>query len=142
MNRIPRNADHIENTTPWSHTKPTLFNPKRCDQSRHFLRLSRTSSCISSATLTPEKYAPCKNPLNTIANQFVRIVRIQQTPKGRTKMFRAGMLPGEPHPTTYHPCQILMMLLKKRRRPVRVRSPKEWIAPPPFEIEIYRVRDF
>ena len=32
---------------------------------------------------------------------------------GRTEMFRAGMFPSKPDPTTYHPYQIFMMFLKK-----------------------------
>jgi len=57
-------------------------------------------------------------------------------------MFRAGMFPSEPNPTTHHPDQIIMMLFKKRRRPVRIRPPKERITPPPLEVEIYRVGNF
>jgi len=77
-----------------------------------------------------------------IGSPPVRIAQIQQNPKGRTEMFRASMFPGEPDPTIYHSCQVLMMLFEKRRGPVRVRSPEERITPPPLKVEIYRVGDF
>lgn len=57
-------------------------------------------------------------------------------------MFRAGMFPSERDPTAHCLYQIHMMFLKKRRRPIRIRPPKERITPPPLEVEVYWVGDF
>jgi hypothetical protein len=70
-------------------------------------------------------------------NKKTEVVRRAQL----TKIELTPRLPCEPHSLPNVRAEVRMLLLQKRRRPVRVRASEEWVLVPRLEVEVGRCGD-